>query len=437
MARILTQPFSRGLVVEAPHATLDGLLQQVGMTATRVDQVPDAAALIDALNATEAQVLFKRSRVPVSAEVIAACPNLYAIQLCCIGDDSVDKKAAADHGVMVFNDPVSNARSVVELAVGHMVAMSRRLYETNAQMRRSEWHKTAVGRYEVAGKVLGVVGLGNIGRQVARHCEELGMTIQFFDNRLVAEEVGQELGWQRCSSMTELFRTSDAVTIHTSARDSQGQDNAFMLDEVLGQLGADRGENSPRLFLNLARGNLHRTEALLDAVRSGAIRRAATDVFPSEPAPGAASEWVNPYADEPRIICTPHVGAATQEAQPRIARRVASTIGSFSQVGAMRDCVYDPRARLGGSVPDGARAALAVVHSTKRGTKKAVDDAIYEAGASNLGSAHRDFPLGAAYDLSYLDRPLGRAELEDLVTRAAKVANDANAIRTIRQVVLG
>ena len=435
MARILTQPFTRGLIVEAPHASLDAHLAEVGMSVTRLDRVPDEAALIKALRDSGAQVLFKRSRVPVTRAVVEACPDLFAVQLCCIGDDSVDKQATADHGIMVFNDPVSNGRSVVELAVGHLIALSRRLYETHEQMRRSEWNKTASGRYEIAGKRLGLVGLGNIGRQVARRCQELGMYIRFYDNRMVAQEVGQELGWERCGTLEELFRTSDAVTVHTSARDAQGHDNADMLDDVLGLLAADRGDNSPRIYLNLARGNLHHSESLLAAVRSGAIRRAAIDVFPEEPAPGAA-KWQNPYADEPRIVCTPHVGAATQEAQPRIARRVSTTIGAFSLNGSMRDCVYDSRAQLGGSVPDGAGAALAVVHSTRRGTKKAVDDAIFAAGASNLGSAHRDFSLGAAYDLSFLDRPLAHDELSQLVVQASELSGDPDAIRTIRQIEL-
>ncbi|MFT4622884.1 MAG: D-3-phosphoglycerate dehydrogenase [Myxococcota bacterium] len=435
MVRIFTGPFTRGLVVEAPHASLDGELAQRGVTVTRLDRVPDAAALVDALHQSRAHVLFKRSRVPVTREVIEACPDLYAIQLCCIGDDSVDKQAAADHGLLVFNDPVSNGRSVVELAIGHLIALSRRLYETNEQMHNSAWEKSATGRYEIAGKWLGVLGLGNIGRQVARRCEKLGMRIRFFDNRLVAQEVGEEFGWERCATPLELFQKSDAVTVHTSARDALGQDNAGMLDSVLAELGADRPSESPRIYLNLARGNLHGSESLLAAVASGAIRRAAVDVYPEEPAPGATS-WVNPYASQPAIVCTPHVGAATQEAQPRIARRVAATIGAFSATGAMRDCVFNARARLGGTVPDAARAALAVVHSVRRGTKKAVDDAIYEAGASNLGSAHRDFAIGAAYDLSFLDRPLERAELDDIVTRAVALSGDPSAIRTIRQITL-
>lgn len=429
------EPLSRALIIEAPHASLDEHLRQTGIEPVRVDKVPDENALIDALRNTRAQILFKRSSVPVTRRVVEACADLHAVQLCCIGDDSVDKPACADHGVLVFNDPISNGRSVVELAISHMIALSRRLYETDVAMHRHEWDKSSAGRYEVLGKRLGVVGLGNIGRQVARLAEQLGMEIWFFDNRQVAQEVGAELGFRACASLSELFRGCDVVTVHASAYDAWGRDNAGVLDPHLGELGAERPDTSPRVFLNLARGNLHSAEALLDAVRRGVVRRAAVDVFPDEPKPGQAS-WSNPYADEPRVACTPHIGAATQEAQPRIARRVAQTMGAFSRWGSLRDCVYGPRIAL--SVADEARghAVLAVVHSTARGTKKAVDDAIFEAEASNLGSTHRDFDIGVAYDLAVMDRPLRREELDRLVTRARELARDDHAIRAVRQIVV-
>ena len=433
MAAILMEPFSRALVIESPHDTLDEHLRRAGIAVTRADKITSDQALIAELRTTRAQVLFKRSRVPVTRAVIEACPDLFAIQLCCIGDDSIDKEACAERGILVFNDPVSNGRSVVEMTLGHLIALSRRLYETDVATHAHRWEKNAVGRFEVLDKHLGIVGLGNIGRQVGRAAEALGMKVSFYDSRLVAQEVGGEMGWRPCESLQDLFEQSDLVTVHTSARDSWGRDNAGFLDDYLPLLGAARPEHSPRVFLNLARGNVHSTEALLDAVRSRKIRRAAVDVYPDEPAPGQPS-WVNPYGDEIRISCTPHIGAATQEAQPRIARRVATTVANFSQYGALRDCVYSPRAKLHLGEAVRGRAVLAVVHSVARGTKKAVDDAIYEAEASNLGSTHRDFDIGVAYDVSVLDRPLEMHELERLVARAAEISGDEKAIRTIRQI---
>lgn len=432
--RILMEPFSRALVLESPHASLDDYLAKIGIATTRLDKVTNEDVLLEAMQETKAQLLFKRSRVPITRRVVESCPELHAIQLCCIGDDSIDKEACAEHGVLVFNDPVSNGRSVVELTVAHLIALSRRLYETNNATHSNEWHKNATRRYEIQGKALGIVGLGNIGRQVARVCEDLGMEVCFYDSRPVAEEIGVEMGWRAFPDLKSLFKHSDMVSVHTSAHDYMGNSNEFVLDDFLGCLGEERGENSPRLFLNLARGNLYSAQALLEAVKAGSVRRAAVDVYPEEPAPGQKN-WANPYADEPRIVCTPHIGAATVEAQPRIARRVSTTIERFSRYGSLRDCVYAPRFAM--SVADQARAGravLAVVHSTTRGTKKAVDDAIYEADADNLRSAHRDFDIGVAYDLSLLDQALSLEELQELVVRAENLAKDSNAIRAVRQI---
>jgi len=438
MARVTLEPISRALVVESPHPILDDLLREDGVEVVRIAGSPGEAELNALLRQHRSQVLFKRSRVEVTRAVVEAAPDLLAVQLCCIGDDSVDKQATADHGIMVFNDPVSNGRSVVELAIGHLVALSRRLYETDVACRAGEWDKSNTERYEIQGKTLGILGLGNIGRQVARAAEGMGMKVRFFDTREVALEVGQEFGWELASNMADLFRRSDAVTVHLSAEDVHGRSNAGILTrELLTQLGADMPESSPRLFLNLARGFLHSTGDLLDAVRERKIRRAAVDVYPDEPR--GKEPWHNPYQDEPRVAVTPHLGAATNEAQPRIARRVAQTFRSFARFGSVRDCVYSPRTRLG-LIEDGdeGQVLLAVAHSTARGTKRAIDEAIYEGGASNLSSVHKDFEhLGVAYDLAALDRPLGRAALDNLVRSARAISGDPTAIRSIRQIPLG
>ncbi len=434
MARILNEPFSSALVVENPHPSLRQNLLDVGIESVWLDEVTTDDQLIEAINACGAQVLFKRSRVPVTEKVLAACPTLHAVQLCCIGDDSVDKKAAARHGVMVFNDPTSNGRSVVEMTLAHLLALSRRLYSTNDRAHENHWDKNNKGRYEVLGKTIGLLGLGNIGRQVARMCEALGMEVIFFDSRPVAREVGREMGWQPCANPAELFSRADYVSCHLSAKDAWGHSNAGMLDDVLPLLGSERPESSPRIFINLARGNLYAEKSLLDAVSSGAIRRAAVDVYPTEPAPG--EDWYNPYAAEPNIVCTPHIGAATQEAQPRIASRVAQTIGRYSQLGLIRDCVYMPRFQLPVQPPEPGQAVLAVVHSTVAGTKKAVQDAIYEAGVSTLGSAHQDFPVGIAYDFSVLSEPVSEAALEGIVEHARSLIGDASAIRAVRQITV-
>ncbi|MCB9758834.1 MAG: 3-phosphoglycerate dehydrogenase [Alphaproteobacteria bacterium] len=436
MPRILTGPLTRAMIVEKPHSALDERLTAGGFQVTRVDRSPDEDELIALMAEHRPHVLFKRSRVPVTRRVIEAADDLVAIQLCSIGDDSIDKQAAADRGILVFNDPVSNGRSVVELVVGHLVGLSRRLYETCPATAAGVWEKSSDERYEIRDKVLGVLGLGNIGRSVARVADALGMEVIFYDNRTVAQEVGQEMGWTLADSMETLFRGADAVTVHLSATDVSGASNAGCLTrELLLSTGQGRPQNSPRLFLNLSRGFLHSTEDLLEAVRSGAIRRAAVDVYPEEPR-GNGPGWANPYADEPRIATTPHIGAATQEAQPRIAKRVARTQLTFSHHAAIRECVFSPRTRI--SMVDGhhdGRAVLMVAHSTERGTKKALDDAIYEAEANNLRSQHRDFEQwGLAIDVSLLDRPLSEPQLRAIAEHTTAITGDPDAVRLVRQI---
>lgn len=438
VTRIHQGRVQRALIVENPHPELDRLLQAQGVQTTRLPDAPRPERLAEALRETRAQVLFKRSRVVVDAALLDQAPELLAVQLCCIGDDSVDLQACADRGVLVFNDPISNNRSVVELALAQLIALSRRLFETDQDCRHGGWDKSNAERYEIQGKVLGVLGLGNIGRALARAAQGLGMEIHFHDSRAVAIELGQELGFRFRPSVEELFRGSDYLSVHLSASDVERRSNAGLLDGgVLELLGADRPEDSPRIFLNLSRGFLYEAESLRKAVLAGRIRRAAVDVYPQEPR-GGGDAWVNPYEDLPRVAVSPHIGASTLEAQPRIARRVAETVASWSGFGAVRDCVFSPRAQL--SVlegPGSAGAALLVLHGTARGTKRAIDEIIFEAGSSNLASQHRDLDhLGVAIDLAALDRPLSTEALQALVERAARVTGDPRAIRSVRQISL-
>lgn len=434
MARIWNGPIERALVVENPALELDDLLVSQGIKVTRLTDIPSEEGLIQAIQAENIQVVFKRSKVVISRHVIECCPSLLAVQLCCIGDDSVDKQACADHGILVFNDPVSNGRSVVELVIGNLIALARRLFETNIHCRQGGWDKSHHERYEIQGKRLGVVGLGNIGRATARAASALGMDVHFFDTRQVSVELGKELGWRHHDELMNLFRSCDCVTIHLSARDIKGHSNeGFISGDLLNALGADRPEGL-RLFINFARGFVHTPEALIQAIETGKIKGAAVDVYPHEPR--TDEQWSNPYLNCPQVAVYPHIGASTQEAQPRIARRVADTFGNFSRRGAVRDTPYQARVQLKlTSSGKPGQAWLMVCHSTARGTKRAIDEAIYEAGVSNLSSVHTDFDeYGFAYDLALIDAPLSPAQLQGLIKRAEELTSVQHTIRSIRQV---
>ncbi|MFU8805007.1 MAG: NAD(P)-dependent oxidoreductase, partial [Bradymonadaceae bacterium] len=283
---------------------------------------------------------------------------------------------------------------------------------------------------------IAIIGLGNIGKQVATMAQVFGMNVFFYDNRELAREVGRALGWTSCENMMEAFRVADVVTVHVSAEDTRGNSNKDLFTyQHFSQLGAERNGDSPRIFINAARGFLYDPDDLKHAVREGVIRYAAVDVFPEEPG-SSKDEWANPYSDVAEIVATPHIGAATEEAQPRIAQHVANTAQLFNTRGSVRDCVYSPGINIGVDT-DQANYVLTVVHSDSRGTKKAVDDAIFEAGLNNIQSSHRDFPkYGFAYDINAIDRPLSQEQLEALVRSAREISKDPNAIRAVRQVCI-
>ena len=434
--RVWKDQFAKALILERPHATLDGYLRSIGIEPDRRDEAPkDEDELIGWLQEGGHNLIFKRSRIPITRRVIEASPNLMGIQLCCIGDDSIDKEAAARNGVLVMNDPVSNGRSVVEMVLGELIVMSRRIFEAEQDMLQHRWTKSNKARYELLGKTLGVIGLGNIGKQVASTAEAFGMKIVFYDNREVAQEVGETLGWTQLGSIKDVFARSHAVTVHVSAEDYRGQTNEGMITrEMFLAMGSEQEVPGPRLFVNAARGFIYRPEDLIEAVTEGAIHYASVDVFPEEP-DGAHQAWKNPYAEVPQIYTTPHIGAATQEAQPRIAKRVARTVRLFNDYGSVRDCVYFPKHPIGLHQGERPKYILSVVHSDTRGTKKAVDETIYDAGLSNLSSVHRDVPkYGIAYDLNALNGPLTDEQIEGLIERAIKASGDAAPVRAIRMI---
>lgn len=433
--RLWNGPLTRALVLEDPSPELDEHLRRLGIEVERVSDAPEEDELVALLERGQHHLLFKRSRVLVTERVVSASKNLAAVMLCCIGDDSVDKDACARHGVMVTNDPVSNGRSVAELVIGELISLSRRVFDSVMEMDRSIWIKNSTARYEVLGKRLGVVGLGNIGRQVAQLGHALGMEIFFYDSAEVPREVGLAMGYKPCDSLATLIESCDFVTVHVSAEDTHGRTNDGLFTYDVFRAWAQRPATNPRIFLNLSRGFIVPPDDLRRAVADGLVTYAITDVFPDEPRSSVDRSWTNPYAGEPRIFATPHIGAATMEAQPRIARYVARTTDLFNRYGMLRNCVFRPRAKIAFELPPEAQHVLSVVHVDKRGTKKAVDDAIYGSGANNLRSAHIDFPQhGIAYDLSVLDRPLSEADIASLVSEACALTGDPQAIRFIRAI---
>jgi D-3-phosphoglycerate dehydrogenase len=332
-------------------------------------QVETAARALDEDNLMAAldgvQVLGIRSGTHVTERVLDAAPDLLAVGAFCIGVNQIDLAAASRRGIAVFNAPFSNTRSVVELALAEVIALTRRLTDKNAQMHLGVWDKSAAGSHEVRGRRLGIVGFGNIGGQLSVLAESLGMTVLFYD---IADKLA--LGnARRCGSLAELLESSDVVTLHVDGRPG----NSGLFGEA--EFAAMRPGS---LFLNLSRGFVVDHGALRRHIESGHLGGAAVDVFSAEPRERAA-EFVSELRGLPNVILTPHVGGSTEEAQQDIGRFVAGKLHDYVTSGTTSLSVNLPGVALA-RTPGTYR--LAHLHSNVPGVLAAINQLLAEFGAN-------------------------------------------------------
>ena len=306
------------LLLEQIHPDATALLTAAGFAVETLDRALDEDELIERIGGVT--LLGIRSKTNVTARVLDAASDLIAIGAFCIGTNQIDLAAAAERGVTVFNAPYSNTRSVVELAIAEIVALTRRLADKNALMHAGVWDKSADGAHEVRGRTLGIVGYGNIGTQLSVLAEDLGMRVLFYDttDRLALGNA------HRCDSMDELLAVSDVVTLHVDGRASNN--NFFGAAEFARMRPGS-------LFLNLSRGFVVDYAALRERIESGHIAGAAVDVFPVEPKK-RGDEFVSELRGLSNVILTPHIGGSTEEAQQDIGRFVAGKFRDFVVDGA-------------------------------------------------------------------------------------------------------
>lgn len=287
--------------------------------------------LVEALDGVE--LLGIRSTTHVTPRVLEARPGLKAIGAFCIGTNQIALGDATHQGVAVFNAPFSNTRSVVELAIGEIIAMARRLTDHSGSMHDGVWNKTAKGSHEIRGRSLGIVGYGNIGSQLSVVAESLGMRVFFYD---IVDKLA--LGnATRCDSLAELLAEAEAISLHVDGRPSN---KGFFGDAEFSMM------RRRALFLNLSRGFVVDDVALAKHLKSGHIAGAALDVFPTEPRTND-QEFVSPLRGIPNVILTPHIGGSTQEAQESIGRFVAGKLADFAEYGATILSVNMPQVQAG------------------------------------------------------------------------------------------
>ena len=272
----------------------------------------------------EADGLVIRSATKVTADVIVAARQLQVIGRAGIGVDNVDVPAATARGIVVMNTPDGNNITTAEHAVALLVSLARHIPQATASMRQGHWEKTRFMGMELYHRTLGVIGLGRIGRIVADRARGLGMQVIAHDPYL-AEGAIPEV---ELVGLDELFARADAITVHVP----KSKDTAALLD---GKAFARMRRGV--LIVNAARGGIVDERALLEALESGQVGGAALDVFEKEPPPKD-----HPLLSHERVICTPHLGASTEQAQVNVSIAIAEQVRDYLLTGIIGNAVNVP-----------------------------------------------------------------------------------------------
>ncbi len=263
-----------------------------------------------------------RSATKVTKELLDAAPNLKVVGRAGIGVDNVDIRSATARGVVVMNTPHGNTITTAEHAIAMMFALARQLPEASASTKAGKWEKNRFLGVELTAKTLGLIGCGNIGSIVADRAVGLRMRVLAYDPYL-SEKRALELGVEKADLETLLSR-ADFITLHTPLTDATRN---ILSREALG-----RTKPGVRI-INCARGGLVDEAALADAIKSGHVAGAALDVFETEPAENS------PLFALENVVCTPHLGAATAEAQENVALQVAEQMSDFLLTGAVTNAI--------------------------------------------------------------------------------------------------
>jgi D-3-phosphoglycerate dehydrogenase len=278
-----------------------------------------------AAHLAEADALLIRSAVTVTKEVLEKAPKLRVIGRAGVGVDNVDQETATARGVVVMNTPGGNAISVAEHTLALMLALARSVSNASASTKSGKWEKKKFLGTELNGKTLGVVGLGNIGMQVARRARPFGMTVIASDP-FVSPELAKDLGVEMVD-LDRLYASSDYISLHLAVTaETRG---------LLNRNAFAKMKSGVRI-VNCARGELVDEAALEEALNSGKVAGAALDVFAKEPPAGS------PLLQHDNVIATPHIGGSTEEAQESIGIRIAQQVRDYLRDGVVLNAVNMP-----------------------------------------------------------------------------------------------
>ncbi len=321
----------RFVLLEGIHASASDYLKKAGYS--------NITALSHTLSTEELQKELKdahfvgvRSRTQITDTLLASAPKLLSIGCFCIGTDQVDLQATAKRGIPVFNAPYSNTRSVAELVLAQAIFLSRSIPDKNNNMHAGIWKKSAVNAFEVRGKILGIIGYGNIGMQLSVLAEAIGLTVCYYD---IATKLPLGNTTSK-ASLKELLNISDIVSLHVPNHPST---HNLINAETLSYM------KKTAVLINAARGMTIDIDALAQALKTQQLMGAAIDVFPEEPKT-SESTFQSPLQNLPNVILTPHIGGSTQEAQENIAIEVSEKLVTFCDNGSTLTSVNFPEVSL-------------------------------------------------------------------------------------------
>ena len=269
-----------------------------------------------------------RSATKVTPELLERAERLRVVGRAGIGVDNVDVPACTRRGVIVMNTPLGNAITTAEHAMAMMLALARHIPQANVSTHEGKWEKSRFMGIELTGKTLGLIGAGNIGSIVARKAIGYGLHVQAYDPFLT-EDRADKLGVKKVELDT-LLQTSDIISLHVP---KTPETSNIISASAINQM------KKGSMLINCARGGLVDELALKAALESGHLRGAALDVFEVEPA------RENPLFELDNVICTPHLGASTIEAQEKVAIQIAEQISDYLLTGAVNNAINAPSTR--------------------------------------------------------------------------------------------
>ena len=269
-----------------------------------------------------------RSKTILNKKILSNAKRLLVIGAFCIGTNQIDLDFTKKKGIIVFNAPYSNTRSVVEIVIGQIILLIRNIVEKNNQMHKGIWKKNSNNSYEIRNKVLGIIGYGNIGSQLSTIAESIGMKVIYYD---IKEKLS--LGnAKKYKSLNQLIKASNILSIHVDGK----KENTNLIGKNEFNI-----MNKGTILINYSRGNVVNISELKKNILSGKIFGAAIDVFPKEPESNN-QKFTSKLIGLPNTILTPHIGGSTKEAQKNIGTFVPNKIIDFINTGASSNSVNFP-----------------------------------------------------------------------------------------------